>query len=232
MHTPSRAAPHVLLGILTLLSAGAIWLSLATAPANAPKQLQAAADNTASVSSFIAVYDFPVVNGTQIHTSEVTFTYQAPDRIQETGTGPSGQPEVILVVGSQRYVRIGTGPWHGLAGGSSSGTNAGRTLALRLLSLIDTPREAQSVTRTGDTFAFTLPSDATSAQFLQGLLGLQQAQLSGAPAFQATVTGEYMTAVAVSAQHSGQQLAASLRFRSIGSAPALAPPPPSQVQAG
>lgn len=235
MPLESRAAPHLLLGILTVLAIGAIVLSLDTAPPNAQLQLQQAAKNTVGADSFVLQDTITIVPSTgatasQARTETADVVYHAPDQVQET-VRFNGRMLTVLAIGSTRYERSGTGKWLSL--GTQPGTvPAGRQAAAGVLGPLEVVTTATNVVRHGDAFVFE-PATGQLAAILSELLGSQGAQLpAGSATFAAAMAGEYLSRLDVDASVPGGRVLVHLSFGSYGEAPALAPPPPSQRSGG
>lgn len=226
MQTPTRPGPHLTLALLTVLSIGAILYSLATAPANAERQLRTAAGNTQGAASFVSTFTYAVETTSGSQRSEtVRYVYQAPDKVEESGTNSSGQKVTLLVIGSSRYVQQGSGRWVELR--APAGASYGAQAASGLQIPIAQAASATNVTRKGDVFRF-VPGDET--KFLVTILGLQPAQLTpGSAEFAAQVHNEFVTVLEVTAATSSERVGAKLSYSQIDHAPALQAPPASQV---
>lgn len=229
MHTPSRPGPHLTLALLTVLAVGAIILSLATAPANAEQQLRTAAGNTNGAASFVSTFTYVVESTSGTPRQEtVRYVYQAPDRVEETGVNSSGQQVTLLVIGPTRYVRNGTGKWVELKTNSANATSTvGAQAAAGLQVPISQVANAVHVSGKNGVYRFV---PGNESQFLLTILGFQPAQLtSGSVEFAAEVHNEFVTVIEVTAATATERVGAKLQYSQIDHAPALNPPPPSEV---
>ena len=222
--TPSRAAPHFVLAVLTALSIGAILLSLATAPPNAEQQLRGAAGETVAASSFVISDAITVTQlgakGPVQTTRVARVVYQAPDRVEESAT-VNGRSITVLAIGDNRYERSGSGPWMVLGPGLG-GVPAGRAAALSVLQPFESITSATDVTRRGDRFSF-VPGQRQA--LLSELLGPQAAQLPpGSTSFTALSSGQYLREFDMTASAQGGRFDIRLDLGSFGQAPALVPP--------
>lgn len=228
MLTPSRAAPHLLLGMLTVLAVAAIVLSLDTAPPNAEQQLQLAAKGTVGASSFVLHDTITVVptsgaSASQARTEVAEVVYRAPDQVRESVT-LQGRTLTVLALGRARYERSGDGRWVSLA--NQPGTvPAGEQAAAGVLGPFQVITTATDVTRHGDAFTFQ-PAAGQLSTILGDLLGAQGAQLPGAStAFAATLAGEYLHTFDLTATLPGGRVLVHLVLDSFDHAPVLTPPP-------
>ena len=231
MPIESRAAPHLTLGILTVLSIGAIVLSLDTAPPNAQLQLQQAAKNTVAAESFVLRDTITVVPTTgatasQARTETAEVVYRAPDQVRET-VSFNGRTLTVLAIGATRYERSGTGKWLPL-GTQPGSVPAGRQAAAGVLGPLEVVTTATGVVRHGDLFTFE-PATGELSAILSELLGSQGAQLPpGSATFAAAVSGEYLSRVDVTASVTGGRVLVHLSIGSYGQAPVLTPPPAAE----
>ncbi|HUY63010.1 MAG TPA: hypothetical protein VMV14_00670 [Acidimicrobiales bacterium] len=233
MQTQSRVAPHLLLGMLSVLALAAIVVSANTAPPNAREQLRIAAADTAAASSFVLtdtnlITPLPGASTSGAPKSNViTILYQAPDRIEERLTGSNGQVVTLLVIGSSRYERSGNGKWITSTAPSTAGPSAGQQAAQDVLFPLQSVEAATEVVRHGVVFTF-LPGQMELV--LVRLLGAQPGQLSpGTVSFLAGTTGEFLSFDQVSAVRTGERLTVRLDIAEVGQAPTLAAPAPSQL---
>ena len=231
MQTQNRAAPHFLLGLLTVLSVGAILFSLEKAPPNAQTQLREAAANTVTASSFVLT-DVESVSasgapaGSAPQRVQAVLVYQSPDRVRETVTG-GGHNQTALVLGAARYEQLASGKWVSLGNAGSGPSSAGALAAGDILFPFQAMRDATEVTKgAGGTFGFT---PAQERLLLFRLVGTQLAGTAQATTWQATVTGENVTAIRLSLFGSGQETTVDLALTGINHAPLLAPPPADEV---
>jgi len=217
---------HVLLALLTALVLGAIALSLWTAPPVAPEQLHAAAQATVAAPGFVltdvnsvtALITPPPGSAPNLRrTQMVHVLYQAPDRVQETGPGPTGGPVEVVVIGSDHWARAGHGPWQRFSPSPGLGAEAAQTV----LSPLQGAADATVVVRHGDVYRF-LPPDLD--RFVATLLGTSPAQLSSLR-ITATVTGEYVTGERISGVLGRQRLEVDITLSSVGDAPPVTAPP-------
>lgn len=231
MPTESRAAPHLTLGILTVLAIGAIVLSLDTAPPNAQLQLQQAAKNTAAAESFVLQDTITVVpssgsGASQARTETAEVVYRSPDQVRET-VRFNGRTLTVLAIGATRYERSGTGKWLPL-GTQPGSVPAGRQAAAGVLGPFEVLTTATGVVRHGDAFTFE-PATGQLSAILSELLGSQGANLPpGSAVFAAVVSGEYLSRVDVTASVPGGRVLVDLTVSSYGRAPVLAPPPAAE----
>jgi hypothetical protein len=228
MRTPTGLAAHVLLSVLILLSAGAIVLSLETAPPVAQSQVRGAAKNTQGASSFVLDYVETVstptrsaaLGGKRSQSSHLRVVYQAPDRITEHVT-ESGRPGTVIVVGNRRYERIGTGAWTSTTLPNSAGVSVGLEVARELLLPLQSAASATSVTKkTTNTYTY-LPSKLVD--LLGSLFGTEASSLSSIRFF-ATINGEFIGSELVVGSHSPYRFAVALHFSSVDNAPPVEPP--------
>jgi len=219
-----RAVPHFALGVLTVLSLGAIVLSLHLAPANAGQQLTTAAKNTVSVGSFVLTDTVTAVNaksaGGGTHHEVVDIVYRAPDQVREA-VSASGQTETLLALGMSRYIRRGNGPWQAL---SPTDVNApvGQQAAQGVLQPLVDLTPATSVVRHGDRYSF---EPTARSLILTELFGASGASLPpSASTFEATVSGEFLKEVDIRVHTPGGQVMVKFALRSFDTAPALVAP--------
>src|SRR5579872_5551404 len=198
MHTANRATPHLVLGILTLLSLAALVLSLDTAPPVAQTHLRSAAANVTGASSFVltdVVTQGPPTSsptGTSTTRQEAVFVYQAPDRVQET-VQAGGQTGTVLWLGQHAYERIGNSKWFPLRAASGRAGSTGELAAAQLLFPLHSIAHATSVTKHGTIYVFT-PSQ--QQLLMTRLFGSQLP--AGAMSFEATVGDEFLKVAQIS----------------------------------
>ena len=219
---------HSLLGALTLLSAGAIALSLLTAPPVAQEQLQVAAKNTISASSFVLADKVTVteprpsaaLGGKASVTNTARIEYQAPDRILDQTTS-QGRSVSLLVIGDDRYERSGNGPWTKLPAVAQVGGSTGAQAAAEVLAPLQSLSGATSVVASGSMFRF-VPSDR--AGLLENLFG-QSTEPLASVRFSAVVNGEFVAAERILASRGGAHFVIDFGFLSVGSVPPIEAPP-------
>lgn len=231
MQTQNRAAPHFLLGLLTVLSVGAILFSLEKAPPNAQTQLREAAANTVSAASFVLT-DVETVSasgapaGRAPQQVQAVLVYQSPDRVRETVTG-GGQNQTALVLGAARYRRLASGKWLSLGSAGSGASSAGALAAADILFPFQAMAGATEVTKgPAGTFGFT-PSQ--ERLLLLRLVGSQLAGTSQAATWQATVSGENVSAIRLTLFGAGQEVTVELAVSGVDRAPVLEAPPADEV---
>jgi hypothetical protein len=229
MQTANRASPHVMLGAFTLLSLGAIVLSLDTAPPNAQTQLRAAAANVTGASSFVltdTVTSGPPASsptGSSTTRQQAQFIYQAPDRVEET-VRAGVQTGSVLWVGHHAYERIGNSKWFPLPAASSRTSTTGQLAATQLLFPLQSVATATGVTKHGSIYAFTPGQEQL---LLSRLFGSQLP--TGTMSFEATFGGEFLELVQISIVGVTERRTVDLALSQLNHAPALRPPPASQV---
>ena len=230
MQTENRAAPHFLLGALTMLSVGAILFSLSNSPPNAQSQLQTAAANTAGAASFVLTDVESVTptaaSGGAAQRVQAVLVYQSPDRVQETVSG-SGRSQVALVIGGARYERLASGKWFSLGNSGAGASSAGARAVGDILFPFEEAAAATDVTKgPGGTFAFTPPQEKL---LLLRLVGSTLASSSQKATWQATVSGEYLSDIRVSLFGAAEPVTVELALTGVNRGPVLEPPPPSEV---
>ncbi len=228
MQTANRASPHVMLGALTLLSLGAIVLSLDTAPPNAQSQLRTAAGNTAGATSFVLTDTVTTGPPTAAASSTTTrqqavFAYQSPDRVEES-VHAGNQVGTVLWVGTHAYERIGTGKWFPISGVSTSTSTTGQLAASQLLLPIQAVAQASGVAQHGSIYAFT-PGD--ERLLLARLFGSEL--VSGTTSYEATVAGEFLSVAQITVENATQRRTVNLALSNVDHGPALQLPPPSDI---
>jgi hypothetical protein len=230
MRTPTGLVAHVLLSVLILLSAGAIVLSLETAPPVAQSQLRVAAQNTRGASSFVVDYvetvSSPVrssaLGGKKSQSSRIRILYEAPDRIVEH-VNEDGLATTVVVVGNRRYERVGSAAWKASTLTPSARVSVGLEVARDLLLPLQSASSASSVTKvtnTSSTYAY-LPSNLV--ELLDSLFGTDAADLSSVRFF-ATINGEFIGSQLVVGSHSPYRFAVALHFSSVNSVPPITAP--------
>lgn len=229
MQTANRASPHVMLGVLTLLSLGAIVLSLDTSPPNAQSQLRTAAANAAGASSFVltdTVTSGPpsaTATGTSTTRQEAFFAYQAPDKVEET-VQAGNQVGNVLWVGKNAYERIGNSKWFPIPGASSATSSTGELAASQLLLPLQALAGSTAVAKQGSTFTF---SPAQEGVLLDRLFGTQLP--AGTTTYEATVSGEFLSAARVTVLGATERRTVNLTLTRIEHGPALHAPAPSDI---
>lgn len=228
MQTPSRAAPHLTLGMLTVLALAAIVLSLDTAPPNAEQQLRLSAKNTVAAQSFVLHDTITVVptsgaSASQAGTETADVVYRAPDQVRER-VSFNGRTLTVLALGSARYEQSGSGSWVAL-GNQPGSLPAGSQAAAGVLGPFEALSTATQVVHRGDVYRFE-PATGQLSALLGELLGSQGAQLpAGAATFVVTLSGEYVHTFDVAATVPGGRVLVHLALGSYDHAPALEPPP-------
>jgi hypothetical protein len=224
--------PHAVLGMFMILVAGAIALSLVTAPAVAPQQLHGGANNTLAASSFVVDdanevtalaadgHRAAVVNRNTVHV-----VYQAPDKVLEVETQSSGSRSLV-VLGAKGYERTDSGKWDQLQSSPASGPSSGVLAAQTMLLPLQQLSTAVDAVRHGSTYDF-FPSNAAGLLTTFGLpASLAQ---SGDVKYSAVITGENVSAFRIDAVFEGQQVSIDLTYRALGRAPLIQAPPASDV---
>jgi hypothetical protein len=221
MQTRSRRLSHLLLGTFTILVAGAIALSLATAPPDAEQQVRIAASATMHASGF-ALTDTnsaaPLSAGArvgQVQAVVVHVIFDAPDRVMESELDALGRPVAAIVIGSSSYGQS-DGIWHALPASAGLGS----TLVATVLFPLEVATGATAVTRHGDAYQFR-PTDLSS--FAKTILGMPLSRLASLRVV-AVVRGDFVTDERVTALAGRVRLAVDLAFSAIGSAPAVEAP--------
>jgi hypothetical protein len=223
----NRAAPHVLLGVLTLLSLGAIVLSLDTSPPNAQEQLRTAAANTAGATSFVLTDTESAGPPPSAHSSaglsqeRAVIVYQAPDRVEEIASA-AGRVESALVVGTQRFEGAGAGKWYRLPPSTGS-PSAGQEAASEVLFPLQSLSSATAAVLHEGGFRFVAGQPEL---LLTRLLGEVP---PGSTSFVATVSGEFVRSEQVTVTSSAERITVDLELSEVGRAPALEVPPASQI---
>jgi hypothetical protein len=235
MRSSSGLVAHSLLGGLTLLAAGAIVLSLVTAPPVAKSQLQGAAKNTAGASSFVLTdvnkvvspKPVPSLGGRSSESSVVRIVYQAPDRVLDVVSEPQGRTVTLLVVGNKAYEREGSsGVWSTIPASTGSGTTNGQAAAQKVLMPLDSVGGATTVERSDDLYRFV---PGNELNLLANLFGQEAVPQLSSVRFSAGIDGEFLRSEDVDAKAGGFSYQIRFRFSSVDRAPAVEPPPPSQV---
>ena len=221
----SRAVPHLVLGLLTLLAVLAIFLSLDTAPPNAEQQLKVAAGNTAGAASFVLTDTITVLpTGTAAaggpRTETAVITYQAPDRVREV-VSANGRTITVLAIGPDRYERSGTAKWVSL-GASPGSVPAGQQAAEGVLGPIRAVGTPTGVVAHGEQFTFVPEQESL---LLADLLGSASGRLSPTQAtFTATVSGEFLTLLRLDAVAPGGRIAVRLALSQFDRVAPIEPP--------
>lgn len=218
MRTPSGILANTLVGVLMLLSAGAIALSLLTAPQVAQQQLKVAATNTAGATSFVFVDHVAIraprptaaLGGRSSVTTTQRVIYQAPDRVEVSSSSAPGT--TLLVIGNKRYERTGNGPWSPLPPVQGSGTSMGEQEASLLLFPLQSLAGSTSVTRRGSAYHFV---PGAKSALLADLFGSLASQLSTID-FSAFVNGEFVTAEHVVATRGSTRFVIDFGYLAIG----------------
>lgn len=225
MDARNRAMPHLVLAIFTALAIGAVILSLFTAPANAQEQMRTAAKDTVAAGSFVITdtetsTTSPPHGAAQSASETAHFVYRAPDQVEETLVA-NGKTVALLVLGSARYERSGSGPWQEIAPQDAQ-VPTGSQAARSLLEPLEVLTTAVDVVSYGDRYGFE-PADRSL--FLSELLGPNGAGLPvSATTFGAVVSGEYLSEVDLGARTQGAEVRLRLRIGSFDQAPTLVAP--------
>ena len=212
----------MLLGVLAILSACAIVLSLSTAPGVSQQELQTAARNTTDASSFVLDYNVrtfttlsptasrgkPVETGAEA----VEFDYQAPDRVLEVRS-QNGEVVSFLIAGHESYERLGSGPWSKLPSASPQ-TSQGAQVVSQVLSVLHPMAHAHSVVRSGSTYRF---KPETGDPFVKDLFGTTA--LSKVGVTPAALSGGLVADEGISASASGMLYDIAFSFHLVGVAP-------------
>ncbi|HUY22521.1 MAG TPA: hypothetical protein VMV22_09270 [Acidimicrobiales bacterium] len=218
--TKQRALPLALVGLLGLLAVGAIALSLATAPPVDQQNLRIAAKATMAASGFVLTDTNSVTPlsgriGAASPRQVVHVLYQAPDRVRESGTGPTGTPVTVIVIGPVAYRSTGS-TWSASPPSATFGAQAIATV----LSPWAAAAGATTAIKHGDTFDF-VPAELDS--YITSVLGMPPSQLSSLR-LTATVHGDFVTDEKITAVYRGQRLTVDLALSQIGSAPPVVAP--------
>lgn len=227
MEPKESVLPHAVVGLLMILVAGAIALSLVTAPPVAKEQVQVAAANTLASPSFV-VDDSSLVtasgNATQEHYG-ARIVYQTPDKVLETITGSSG---VIseLVIGTKHYERAGAGKWVQLPAVAQARETPGQEAVDEVLLPLRSLTDSSAAARQGNVYVL-VPGRLDELLSTFGLPA--QVTKSGSVSFAATVSGEFISSVRIVAVLGGEEASIVLFYRSIGTAPPITAPPASAV---
>ena len=228
------------LGALTLLTAGAIALSLATAPPVAEQQLHIGAGATTGVGSFVMDLTNTVTTKStgapaQSQSSHVHFVYQAPDRVDETLATGNGQTVELVVIGNLRYEHTAQGRWVQLPAGAAGSVSTGQAAINGVVLVPATAAtKATPVVRHGKTSSAAYSYDlsgqdlATVYRVLFGVRG----SLIAAHAFGAIIDKEYMTAQSFVAAAGNQTDAITVRYSQLGTAPQVHAPSSAALRAG
>jgi len=237
MSAPGRE-PLLLLAALGVLAAGAIALSLATAPPVAEQQLQIGAGATAGVGSFVmdltnTVTTNSVVPGRapQVQRSSVHFVYQAPDRIDETLKNANGRTVEIICIADDRWERTAGGNWVQLPAGARGAVS---TCQSAVDNVVLVPAKAAAngtpVVRHGKTSSATYTyglAPADLASVFRVLFGVPATAVSG-HLFAASIDQEYVVSQLFHAAAGNQTDDIGVRYSELGTAPAIAPPAPAR----
>lgn len=236
MQTENRAAPHLMLGVLTLLSLGAIVYSLDSAPANAPLQLHTAATNTTNASSFVLVDTEsagPASSSAATNEERAVIVYNAPDRVEET-VNAGGRSGTVLVVGNTRYERSGNGKWFNLgppASGTTSATSAGHLAANEILYPFKSLAGATNVTVHSTATISNVYKFVPGQEALLLLRLLGTSVPPGTRTYLATTNGEFVSVEEIALSNAGERIVIDLAVKQVDHAPVIEAPPPSQVTA-
>ncbi|HUC36948.1 MAG TPA: hypothetical protein VMR97_07485 [Acidimicrobiales bacterium] len=229
MRTPSGIFSNAVLGLLMLLTAGAIVLSLETAPQVAQEQLQAAAKNTMAAGSFVFTDDVSIhepgptaqLGGRSEASTSQRVAYQAPDRVEISSTSASGTS--LLVIGDKRYEKTNGGPWMTLPPLANTGTSTGAQEVALLLFPLESLAGATSVTLRGSKYGF---SPGGRSILLGNLFGQLASKLSSIK-FSATVSGEFVSTERIAATQGRARFLIDFGYLQVGNVPPIVAPPVS-----
>ncbi|HAM01091.1 MAG TPA: hypothetical protein DCQ30_02515 [Acidimicrobiaceae bacterium] len=234
MQIENRAAPHMMLGVLTLLSLGAIVYSLDTAPPNAQLQLRTAANNTKNAASFVLV-DVESAGSTSSSSAtnqeRAVIVYNAPDRVEETVTA-GGRSGTVLVVGNRRYERSGSGKWFDLgppASGTTKGTSAGQIAVSEILYPLTSLAGATNVSVHSTAHVSSVYTFVPGQEALLLLRLLGTSVPPGTRSYLATIHGEFVGVEEVDLSNAGERITIALGVTQVDHAPVLHVPLPSQI---
>jgi hypothetical protein len=220
-------------GGLGVLAAGAVALSLATAPPVAEQQLHIGASATVGVGNFVMDLTNTVTTkaaapgrAAQVQSSSVHFVYQAPDRIDETLRNANGQSLEIICIGNSRYEHT-AGHWVQLPAGANGAVSACESA---VSSVVLVPANAASVgtpvVRHGKTsnavYSYNL-APADLATVFRIMFGVGPSVVA-AHHFTAAIDKEYMVSQAFLAAAGNQTDLIGVRYSQLGTAPAVLPP--------
>lgn len=228
MRAPTSVLSYALLGLLVLFCAGAIVLSLLTAPTIAQQQLQGAASNTVAASSFVltdrttvtAPRQSTALGGRTVESNSARIEYQAPDRVFEKTLEPTGQSVSVLLIDGNRYERIGSGPWSELPTASQSGSPGGAQVVGEMMALLRPLAGATSVVRSGSSYRFVPGNRET---LLTSIFGQAVPQLSSVE-FSAVLKGEFVRNERIVATRASEHITIDFGFLSIGELPPIKTP--------
>lgn len=216
MKPPGRLFALLALGVLTLLTVGAIVLSVAIAPPNARQHLQVAARNTAGASSFLVRLRIdeavPGVSGSTAATSRATIRYHAPDQLS------------LSEVASGRVVRervLGRTVYLSYDGGHSWQRLQGQQVANAFLAPLHALTTVNDVEQHGDVYLVSDASDLARAFGINvGSLGQVHAVA------RATIHGEFLRVLEVTFRSNRAGAARYTQgFTMVDQVPAIKPPP-------
>lgn len=141
----------------------------------------------------------------------VSGEFQAPDRIHEVITSPSGARAEEVLVGSDTFVRDPTtGKWR------RSTTPSSATDPRTAFSVL---QQAGGVSRSGERYVFSLPASA-----LRRLLASGSAATAGAGSGAATLGDHAISSLQISLTLSGRPVSLSLQYSAVGTAPPVTAP--------
>jgi hypothetical protein len=218
----TRLMTHVVLGVFTLLVVGGIVLSLVISTPAAVQQLRAGAGATAQAQSFVltdtnSIAPISGANAAALTRSMVVHVrYEAPDHLEESGIGPTGEPVSVIVVGPRHFQRqAGDARYTELPPTPNLGTEAVQTV---LLPLQGAAKASSAVPEPG-------PPGAQGYQFLPDRPSLLITTVLGASLsqvrdlrFTAVVRGDFVTDERITAVAANDRLTVDLAFSRVGSA--------------
>jgi hypothetical protein len=213
---PGRLFALLALGILTLLTVGAIVLSLAIAPPNARQHLQIASRNTAAASSFLVRLRIdqavPGATTSTRATSRATVRYHAPDQLS------------LSEVSSGRVVRervLGRTVYLSYDGGHSWQRLQGQAVTNAFLAPLHALSKLNDVEQHGDVYVVT---NATSLARAFGINvgGVGQVHAT----VRATIQGEFLRVLQVNFRSSRAGAARYTQgFALVDQVPTIKAPP-------
>ena len=212
MSTPGSPMPHLALGTLTALSAGALALSLVQSTPVAPRQLHLAAKDTVAASSFAlteSIHQSGAAGGAAQASRSATLLYRGSDQLELRGGG-----QVQRVVGTQLYSSTdGGSTWTKVPGMANTANLVSQALGpLRLAEQV--PGVTASAGQ--DHYLFTVPLSQVAVA-----LGISNSTVAGNARVDATVSGEFLTGMTVSG--GGVQL--QISYAQIDAVPPIVAPP-------
>lgn len=201
MNSTNRMTSWLLLGLLTLVAAGAAVLGIVQSPDNAP--LQRAVKNTLAAPNYTEVLDTTSPNGSQT----LHLVFQAPDRLG--GYAVNGNRRTyIYVIGAYEYQSLtvpATASDKHLVFYRQPGRPASQADPAR--GFLHFAEQGQNVQGSAGSYTFTVTQNGVTGRFT------------------ATVSGPYVSAMTLVAPSESDQLEIS----QVGSSPPVALPSGSRV---